>query len=95
MKLFIFVFEERFLMLITCGLVGLIVGKSGGIVRIINRKTAERALLKGFSGKVTDVSFAHVGPVVLGVVDEVGNMFIYEIVEAEDGKIEYPFSFNK
>ena len=65
-------------------------GQSGGIVRVINRKTAERALLKGFTGKVKDISFAHIPGVVLGAVDEVGNMFIYEIYEGENGKIEYP-----
>ena len=70
-------------------------GKTGGIVRLINRKTAERALVKGFRGKVTDISFAHLSSVILGAVDEVGNMFIQEIQETEDGKLEYPLPLNK
>ena len=56
-------------------------GKSGGIVRVINRKTAERTLLKGFHGRVLDISFAHQDDVLLGAVDEIGNMFIYAIKE--------------
>lgn len=61
-----------------------------GIVRILNRKTAERALLRGFTGKVKDISFAHLSAVVIGAVDEIGNMFIHEILEDKNGKIEYP-----
>jgi enhancer of mRNA-decapping protein 4 len=67
-------------------------GKSGGIVRVINRRTAERALLRGFTGRVVDIAFAHLSPIVLGTVDEIGNMFIYEVLEGPDGKIEYPLS---
>lgn len=62
-------------------------------MRIINRKTAERELVKGFSGSVTDISFAHLTPVILGAVDEVGNMFIYEIMEV-DRRIEYPLDIS-
>ncbi len=57
---------------------------------MINRKTAERTLLKGFTGRVIDISYAHLSSIVLGCVDEIGNMFIYEILERSDGKIEYP-----
>jgi hypothetical protein len=39
----------------------IITGKSGGVVRIINRRTAERALLKDFIGRVIDIAFAHIG----------------------------------
>ena len=63
-------------------------GKSGGVVRVINRRTAERALLKGFSGRVIDISFAHTTSVVIGAVDEIGNMFIHEVMENQDNKIE-------
>ena len=42
--------------------------------------TSDRTLLKNFSGRVTDVAFAHLqNDVILGAVDEMGNMFIYEI----------------
>ena len=67
-------------------------GQSGtGIVRVIQRRTAERVLLKGFTGKVLDVAFAHLPSVVLGAVDQVGNLFVYEILDNPDGKVEYPF----
>ena len=59
-------------------------------MRIINRKTAERALLKGFSGRIIDISFAHLSQVILAAVDEVGNMFVYEVEDTTDGKIKYP-----
>ncbi|CAH1779762.1 unnamed protein product [Owenia fusiformis] len=62
-------------------------GKSGGVVRIVNRKTAERTLLKGFMGKVIDISFANLSSVVFAGVDEIGNMFIYELNETMENKI--------
>ena len=65
-------------------------GKSGGIVRIINRKNAERALLKGFTGRVTDLSFAHHDHLIIAAVDEIGNFYVYEVEDLEDGKILYP-----
>ncbi len=58
-------------------------------------KTAERDLLKGFTGAVTDIAFAHLATVLLGAVDEVGNMFIYEISEAEMNRLQYPFRGDK
>ena len=66
----------------------LLVGTLGGVVRIINRHTAERALLKGFSGNIIDLSFAHLNAIVLGAVDAMGNMFIYEMQEQKSSKIE-------
>ena len=55
-------------------------GKNGGVVRVLNMATSDRTLLKNFSGRVTDVAFAHLqNDVILGAVDEMGNMFIYEI----------------
>ena len=59
-------------------------------VRIYNRKTAERTLLKGFDGRVVDIAFAFASSVVLGIVDEVGGIFVYDITETSDGKITYP-----
>jgi len=60
-------------------------------VRVYDRKTAERALLKGFNGRVVDIAFAFASSVVLGIVDEVGGIFVYDITETVDGKIMYPF----
>ncbi|XP_064611108.1 enhancer of mRNA-decapping protein 4-like [Liolophura sinensis] len=62
-------------------------GKSGGIVRIINSRSAERALLKDFTGRVIDIAFAHTDEVMLAAVDEIGNLFVYEIEENEDRKL--------
>ena len=60
-------------------------------VRVYNRKTAERTLLKGFNGCVVDISFAFSSNVVLGIVDEVGGIFVYDVMETDEGKITYPF----
>ena len=56
------------------------------MVRIINMRTNERALLKGFSGRVTDIAFAHLPDLILGAVDEMGNMFIYDI-QNDNGRL--------
>jgi hypothetical protein len=58
-------------------------------VRIYNRKTAERALLKGFVGSIMDISFAYTSSVILGIVDEVGGLYICDICEQSDGKLTY------
>ena len=67
-----------------------VTGKFGGVVRIMNRTTAERTLLKDFVGRVTDLAFAHTDDVILAVVDEIGNLCVYEIKESFTHKIEYP-----
>ncbi|GAB6032704.1 enhancer of mRNA decapping 4 [Chamberlinius hualienensis] len=51
-----------------------------GAVRVISRKTSDRLLLRGMRGLVVDVSFAHIlNEVILGAVDEHGNVFVYSI----------------
>lgn len=60
-------------------------------MRILSRRTVERALLKGFSGSVVDVAFAHSEEVLLACVDEMGNLFVYNCQSAKDGKIVYSF----
>lgn len=62
-------------------------GKSGGIVRIINRRTAERVLLKDFTGRVIDIAFAHTDDVIFGAVDEMGNLFVYSLKEMDQDKL--------
>lgn len=60
----------------------------GGVVRLINRKTAERALLKDFVGRVCDLSFAFISSrILLACVDEPGSLFVYEIKEDTENKI--------
>ncbi|XP_062605633.1 enhancer of mRNA-decapping protein 4-like, partial [Saccostrea cucullata] len=65
-------------------------GKSGGVVRIINRKTAERALLKDLTGRVVDIAFAYTDDVILAAVDEIGNLLVHNVKEGDDKKLQYP-----
>lgn len=65
----------------------MLIGKFGGVVRIINRKIAERALLKDLTGKVVDIVFVYIDDVILAVVDEVGNLLVYSVREGDDKKI--------
>ena len=57
---------------------------------MLNKKTEDRAGLRGFTGRVIDIAFAHLSAVLLASVDEVGNLFIHDILEGSDGKIKYP-----
>uniref|UniRef100_A0A8D3E0T1 Enhancer of mRNA-decapping protein 4 n=1 Tax=Scophthalmus maximus TaxID=52904 RepID=A0A8D3E0T1_SCOMX len=52
------------------------------MIRVLSLGSAERSLLKGFTGAVTDLAFAHLDSSLLGCVDEAGNVtaFIYQIV---------------
>lgn len=65
----------------------MLIGKFGGVVRIINRKIVERALLKDLTGKVVDIVFVYIDDVILVVVDEVGNLLVYSVREGDDKKI--------
>lgn len=65
----------------------ILIGKFGGVVRIINRKIAERVLLKDLTGKVVDIVFVYIDDVILVVVDEVGNLLVYSVREGDDKKI--------
>lgn len=65
----------------------MLIGKFGGVVRIINRKIAERVLLKDLTGKVVDIVFVYIDDVILVVVDEVGNLLVYSVREGDDKKI--------
>jgi hypothetical protein len=67
-------------------------GKDAGVVRVYHRLTTERCLLKGYRGKVVDIAFARLHTVLLGSVDEEGNMLIYEIQTGGDSKLKYPFT---
>ncbi len=55
---------------------------SGCFVRIIQLKTKDRALLKKFTGKICDLSFAHANSNVLGVVDQASNLHVYDLDSA-------------
>ncbi|XP_059139589.1 enhancer of mRNA-decapping protein 4-like [Physella acuta] len=59
-------------------------GKESGNVRVISRKSADRVLLKFFSGTVMDISFALSDDVYLAAADEGGNLFVYSLTEEGD-----------
>ena len=60
--------------------------KGCGVVRIINRRTEDRLLIKGMLGPVVDLAFSHSSEeVVIGIVDSFGNMFVYRVVEESSG----------
>jgi len=67
-------------------------GKHEGFVRVQHRKSGERTLLKGMRGKVKDLAFARSAgentPSVLGVVDEMGTLFVFSVQETADGKLK-------
>lgn len=67
-------------------------GKSGSAVRVINRRTAERTVLKGFDGRVIEIAFANTeSEVVLGAVDEKGNLHVYRLLANGDAKMVHLF----
>ena len=60
--------------------------KGCGVVRMVNRATDDRILIKGMRGTVVDLSFAHTKEeVVVGAVDSLGNLFVHKVLrEAVD-----------
>ena len=67
-----------------------ITAKTGYVLRILNRKTVQKALIKGFTGCIEDVSFCHNKSDQLACIDAAGEVFVWTISE-NDNKIEYPF----
>jgi enhancer of mRNA-decapping protein 4 len=66
------------------------VGTNNGVVRVVNRESSERSLLKGIEGMVQDIAFAHIPTqVILACVDEYGNLLVHQIEERKD-KMMYP-----
>ncbi|KAG8234793.1 hypothetical protein J437_LFUL006625, partial [Ladona fulva] len=56
------------------------VGKSVGVVRVVNRETEERALIRDLLGLVSDLCFAHIrSEIMLASVDHFGNLFVHHI----------------
>jgi len=61
-------------------------GKGCGVVRVVNRVTDDRILIKGMRGAVVDLSFAHTKEeVVVGAVDSIGNLFVHKVTESSSG----------
>ncbi|CAN0011816.1 unnamed protein product [Rangifer tarandus platyrhynchus] len=57
------------------------------MVRVISVSTSERTLLKGFTGSVADLAFAHVNSPQLACLDEAGNLFVWRLALI-NGKIQ-------
>ncbi|XP_067139329.1 enhancer of mRNA-decapping protein 4-like isoform X2 [Centruroides vittatus] len=58
-----------------------------GMVRILKPQTGERTLVKGMTGDIKDLAFSYSNTdVLLACVDEIGSLYVYEIVE-QDGKL--------
>ncbi|XP_047452618.1 enhancer of mRNA-decapping protein 4 isoform X2 [Mugil cephalus] len=49
------------------------------MIRVLSVEFAERSLLKGFTGAVTDLAFAHLDSSLLGCVDEAGNLMVWQL----------------
>ncbi|XP_028392864.1 enhancer of mRNA-decapping protein 4-like [Dendronephthya gigantea] len=62
--------------------------KSGYVLRILNRKTVVKALIKGFTGSIEDVSFSHDNSDQLACIDAAGDVFVWTISE-DDNQIDY------
>lgn len=59
------------------------------MVRVLSLGFAERSLLKGFTGAVADLAFAHLDSSLLGCVDEAGNLMVWQLT-CTGLKILYP-----
>ncbi|XP_063053515.1 enhancer of mRNA-decapping protein 4 isoform X3 [Engraulis encrasicolus] len=53
------------------------------MIRVLSLDSAERTLLKGFTGAVTDLAFAHLDSTMLGCVDEAGNLVIWQLTSTQ------------
>lgn len=58
------------------------------MVRVLSVSTAERTLLKGFTGGVADLAFAHLNSNQLACLDEAGNLFVWRLAMDKE-KIQY------
>ncbi|NP_001079552.1 enhancer of mRNA-decapping protein 4 [Xenopus laevis] len=57
------------------------------MVRVLSLTTAERILLKGITGSVTDLAFAHLKSNHLACLDEAGSLFVWQLTMT-NGKIQ-------
>ncbi|OCT82169.1 enhancer of mRNA-decapping protein 4-like isoform X2 [Xenopus laevis] len=57
------------------------------MVRVLSLTTAERILLKGITGSVTDLAFAHLKSNQLACLDEAGSLFVWQL-SMTNGKIQ-------
>ena len=65
------------------------VGRNGYVIRIINQLSTNRGLLKGFTGAITDVTFAHTSSDYLAAIDQGGNLYVWKLQE-NSVEVKYP-----
>ncbi|XP_053571881.1 enhancer of mRNA-decapping protein 4 [Bombina bombina] len=58
------------------------------MVRVLSVTTAERILLKGITGSVTDLAFAHLNSNQLACLDEAGNLFVWRLTMEKEKILE-------
>ncbi|XP_054055097.1 enhancer of mRNA-decapping protein 4 isoform X2 [Rissa tridactyla] len=56
-----------------------VASNGSAMVRVLSVSTAERTLLKGFTGGVADLAFAHLNSNQLACLDEAGNLFVWRL----------------
>nr|XP_056718805.1 enhancer of mRNA-decapping protein 4 isoform X2 [Euleptes europaea] len=64
-----------------------VASNGSAMVRVLSISTAERTLLKGFTGGIADLAFAHLNSNQLACLDEAGNLFVWRLA-MENGKIQ-------
>ncbi|XP_048371728.1 enhancer of mRNA-decapping protein 4 isoform X1 [Sphaerodactylus townsendi] len=64
-----------------------VASNGSAMVRVLSVSTAERTLLKGFTGGIADLAFAHLNSNQLACLDEAGNLFVW-CLAMESGKIQ-------
>ncbi|XP_023242329.1 enhancer of mRNA-decapping protein 4-like [Centruroides sculpturatus] len=78
---------ETWICLQTIKLLISVYNSPSGMVRILKPQTGERTLVKGMTGDIKDLAFSYSNTdVLLACVDEIGSLYVYEIVE-QDGKL--------
>ncbi|NWS44501.1 EDC4 protein, partial [Probosciger aterrimus] len=56
-----------------------VASNGSAMVRVLSISAAERTLLKGFTGGVADLAFAHLNSNQLACLDEAGNLFVWRL----------------
>ena len=65
-------------------------GIRGGFLRVINKFTAKRTLLKGHVQHLSDISFQNTDSNVLASVDKGGSLIVWEIIDGDGAVVWSP-----
>ncbi|KAL7302340.1 hypothetical protein TKK_0005001 [Trichogramma kaykai] len=66
---------------------GIKASNGNGVVRVVNKDTEQRTLIRGMHGLIQDLSFAHVQNPILAYVDSTGSLFVYSIEATKSGEL--------